>query len=293
MAEETAEPAVSNETVAAPAGDTEGTVVEQPQQQTEGADVADETPVVELNEEQKVSWSKLPPEIRKHANKLFTQKTQDIAAERQSLSQAKQLAQALTDQPDLTIEMLARQRGFQITKPQAQPPSAQEQAVKDAHLQALEEQFGPQAAQAIVGVAERLAEAKAEARVKPLADFHNQSVQERERQDAASAEEALGKEFPDYKQYVPQMQQIAQNLKPGPGMTKKEFARILYLAANPNRTSAQTTNAVVKKLTESAKAAQAPAQPVSTNRVATSLPAYKTFNEGFQAAYESAKRGEQ
>ena len=75
MAEETAEAAVVNETVATPAGDTDGAAVEQPKQQAEGADASDETPAVELNEEELKGWKDLPAPQRKFVNRLFTQKS--------------------------------------------------------------------------------------------------------------------------------------------------------------------------------------------------------------------------
>lgn len=294
MAEETAPVATDQApAVVATPGDTVGTAVEQTQEQTgQGAGPADETPVVELSEEQQKSWNTLPPDVRKQVNRIFTQKTQDFAKEREELSQVRQLAQALQANPDMTVEFLARGRGFEVKRVGTPNPTQQEKAVTDQHYTALEAQFGPEAAKAIMGAAEKIADSKAEARVKPLQEFHQRNEQERERADAASAVETLAKEFPDWETYKPQMTQLAQKLQPGPGMTKAEYARILYLSVNPNRTSAQQTKDVLKKLTEAGKSAEAPAQTVPNNRVAKTLPAEGNFEQRFKIAAEAAARGE-
>ena len=289
MAEETAT-AASNEQVAPAPGDTEGTAVEQPQQQTDkGADAADETPVVELSAEQQDSWAKFTPEQKRHFNKIMTPKFQELSAERKQYEHYKRLAEALEADPDTTVEMLARHRGFTVQRGQA--PTVQEQTVTDQHRAALEEQFGPQAANAIVAMVEKLADEKAQARTKPLQEHYQSQVTQAAQQEVQSAVDSLTKEFPDWKKYEPQMTQLAQKLQPGPGMSKLEFARILYKAANPG-SSVQQTNAVIEKLTKAAQAAEAPAQPVSTNRVAKSRPKDLSFEKGIQAAVEAATRGE-
>lgn len=294
MADETAQPVVSNEPVATPAGDTEGTAVavaaEQPQQQTEGADAADETPVVELSEEHRKSWNNLPPDLRKQVNRLFTQKTQEFAAEKQKYSSAAELYRALELNPDVTVEMMARQRGFQVVRPQAAQPTPQEQAVKDENLTALEAQFGPEAAKAIMAVSEQIADKKAEARIKPLQDHHQQTQRQQEQADAASAVDALTKEFPDWRDHEQKMIQLAERLPKG-DLTKTEYSRILYLAVNPGRTSAATTKAVIDQLNKSAKAAETPAQPVPNQRVASARPKGLSFDAAMKDAAQAASRG--
>lgn len=295
MADETAVPVVSDEPVTTPVGDTEGTAVavEQPQQQTAGADAADETPAVELSEEHRKSWATLPPEIRKQVNRIFTQKTQEIADERKKYGSYAQLAQALEADPDTTVELLAKHRGFEVRRPQAPVQTPQEQAVKDEHLAELEAQFGPAGAKAVLAVAEQIADRKAEARIKPLAEHHAQTQIAQEKAEATTAIEALTKEFPDWKQHEASMSQLAQKLSPGPGMSKLEYARLLYLGVSPNRTSAQTTKAVIDNLNRAAKAAETPAQAVPNNRVAKSRPQGLSFDKSFQAAAEAAGRGEE
>lgn len=292
MAEETAQPEASNETVAAPAGDTVGTAVEQPQQQTEGADVADETPVVELSAEQTEGWNKLPADQRKILNKLFTQKTQGIAEERKALEQYKRLHEALEADPDTTVELLARHRGFTVTRQQQVQPTPQEQQAKDETFLQLQEQFGPEAAALLFKAVEKRATDIAEAKVKPYQEFHQQTVDQARKAEVIDALQELGKEFPDYGQYVPQMNQLAQQLKPGPGITPKQFARMCYLAVAPGKTSAQQTKAVIEKINKAASAAEAPAQPVSSNRVAKSRPQGLSFEKSILAAAEAAGRGE-
>lgn len=295
MAEETAQPVVSDEPVATPVGDTEGTVAvdvagEQPQQQAVGADAADETPVVELSEDELKSWKDLPAPHRKFVNRLFTQKSQGIAEIRKRIGM---LDYALEKDPDGTVEALARSRGFQVTRPNAPAsPTAPQPPVPDEVRSELEAQFGEAGARAVLAAAEKMADSKAEARVKPYEAFHKQTLDEQNRKEAVDAELALKKEFPDYETYIPQMQQLAQKLQPGPGMTKAEYARILYIASNPSRTSAQTTNAVIQKLTRAANSAEAPAQAVPTQRVAKSRPTGLSFEKGMQAAAEAAARGE-
>lgn len=291
MAEDTAAPVVSNEQVATPVGDTTGTAVEQPQQQTEGAGAADETPVLELSAEQKEGWDKFTPEQKRHFNKIMTPKFQELSAERKQYEYYKRLAEALEADPDTTVELLARHRGFQVQRSQPANPTVQEQAVTDQHRVALEAQFGPDAANAIVAMVETLADKKAEARTKPLQDHYQSQVTQAAQQEVQSAVETLTKEFPDWKKYEPQMTQLAQKLQPGPGMSKIEFARILYRAANPG-SSVQQTNAVIEKITKAAQAAEAPAQSVSTNRVAKARPKGLSFDKSMQAAAEAAARGE-
>lgn len=290
MAEETAQPVADDQAqaVVATPGDTEGKAVEQPQQQTDpGAGAADETPAVELSEEQKASWNALPPEQRKHLNRLFTQKSQELAAAKKKYGHIEVLADALESRPDEVIEALARQRGFQISKP---APTPQEQSAKDAHAAELEAQYGPDGAKAILAAAERIVESK----IKPLQEYQQQTITQQQKAQAAAEIGALKQKYPDFDNFAPQMNQMAQQLglQPGPGATYGQLAEMLYLYATKDRVSAQQTKAVIDKLNQSARAAETPAQPVPSNRVAPTRPKDLSFDKQFAAAAEAATRGE-
>lgn len=253
---------------------------------TPGGSAADEAPVATLTEEQQKSWTNLPPEARKHFNRLYTQKTQELSAQKKEHENAVALVEALKDESrrGTTLEFIAKSLGYQVSKPEI--PAAQQ--AKDEIFTQLSEQFGEPAAQVILKAAEQIAEKK----VEPIQSARQQETQAAMARENKAIEEAFAAKHPDWKQYESRMTEIGQILRPGPGADKTAYIEHLYFLARRDGSEAQVVKEVAERMAKSAQSAEAPTSGISATRVAATIPTTGSFQERFKAAAELAKRGQ-
>ena len=229
-----------------------------------------------------------PVALRKALQKAFTQKTQKLAKEREELASVRDLVTALRDDPDATITALAKQAGFEITKPSATPEPAEDPV--EQVRSALAESLGPE----YEDLAERLApalakavKAEAERQAAPLKAVQVQQLQDAALREAEAEMTTFGKAHPDWKAHEAEMNKLGALVTPKPGMDPQQFLEMLYLTVKKDRAVSEATSKALTKMQKSAEAGAKSDGGVSADKVALS----PTKNLTFQEAAALAKRG--
>jgi len=272
--QETATPAPEDPQGSAPVvGDTDaGATAEQTQvggQPTEATSPSQTDDEVVPEGLDSSTWAAMPKTERKKLNQYFTQRTQKVSAREKELEQTiaalNQAAQSLPQQPQA-------------------PPAPAEDALA---LQAIEQAFGPEVAQAL----DKLTQAR-------VAPVRAELQQERATAHAGKLEteyQAFMHENPGAKALEPVMTQIAQTFRPH-GMPMREYFDALHTLAlkQSGQLEADITRRVTERITASGKAAEPPSAGVSPNRVTPTPPdlSKMSWSEALKAATDAAKRGE-
>lgn len=278
-----------------PSGDTPEATTETTPQQTEkaageGATAETETAISDKDWEE---ISKLPTEDqRKRMNQAFTQKTQALAAERKELQAVKMIVETLQRDPQGTLEALGKHYGVKFGAEQA--PATQEKSI-DAMVEKMRTALGPELdflADKLAPVMQEMAKGLVEQEVKPVKEW-----QEKARKVQAEREtEAILQKFtakrPDWKQPEIQskMDGLAKQIS-NQGMDEVEYLDMLYTIATKNRSEAEQTKTVIKKMQAAAANAEPSDNGVSPGKVSHSAPKFKGLNDAFDSAFEAAKKG--
>lgn len=273
MADETATVAVDQAPEAIPetAGDTN--TASQPAEQTAQAP---DQPVASADEpllsaEEFSKHANDPVALNKALQKAFTQKTQ-------KLSEAKRMYEAYQGNPEGFARAVAQRHGLSIAAPAPAP------AEVDMLASALEPVLGRDGAATVKQAFTKIVE---------------QTVQPLYAKAALSESQAVLDGFrakhSDFAEVEPVMAQWGAELFGGAIPATSDQNKVLdalYKLATYDRKSAAQTKAVVDRINAAVASAEPQTQGVAPNRVAPSVPAYKSASEGFDAAIAAAKRGE-
>lgn len=272
MADETATAGgdQATEAVPTPAGDTQAAAP--PAEQTAQAP---DQPVAsaddQLLSEEELGKYQDPKEAVKAMQRAFTQKTQ-------KLSEARKLADAYQRDPIGFTRAVAKHHGLSLVEPQAAPPEA------DVLATALAPHIGSDQAAA---VKQYIAQA-IERTVQPL--YAKAALSE-----SQAVLENFKSKHSDFETVEPQMAQLGQEFFGGSipaHLDQNKVLDALYKLATYDRQSTQSIKAAIAKVNNAVASSEPQTQGVAPNRVAPSVPAYKTPGEGFDAAIAAAKRGE-
>lgn len=229
-----------------------------------------------------------PVALKKALHKAFTQKTQKLAAERRQLASYRDLIASLESDPDATIEALAKQAGFEVTK--AQATTTKEADAVETIKTVLSESLGPE----YEDLAERLApaltkavKAEAERAIAPIRSTQEQQLEASMLREANAEMERFGKSHPDWKTYEDEMNRLGNLLQPKPGMDPQAFLDLLYLAAKKDQAIADATGKALTKMQRTAEATVQAGGGVAADKVAMTPAKPLTFKD----AAALAKRG--
>ena len=218
------------------------------------------------------------------AQKVFTQKTQALAADRKALEEWQPLIEGMKSNPAATLEQVATHFGFTLSRKDAttvQKHTAEAMAGLPEELAFLKPVFEAQAAQI-------LAAAKAE--IAPIKEAHTAMVSEAAAAETLSTLKAFEKEHPGWKKHEAAMIAMGQKILPGKDMTDSEYMEILYRQVTAGIDEAERTKKTVEKINRSAAASESQTPGISDKRVEHALPPPDKRN--IHAAFEAAKRGE-
>jgi hypothetical protein len=241
-----------------------------------------------ITDEQAEALKDDPIALRKSLQKAFTQKTQQLAAERKEMATYKDLIDAYKADPKATIEALARNAGLEVKSPEetAKPAEDPVEVVRAA----LAESLGPE----YEDLAERLApalakavKAEAERATAPLRSMQEQQLQEAALNEANAEMEHFGKQHPDWKEYEAEMNELGAMLTPKPGMKPQQFLKMLYMTVKGDKAIAEATSKALTKMQRSAEGGAKTTGSVAADKVAMTPTKPLTFTE----AAALAKRG--
>lgn len=250
-----------------------------------------------ISETDWTAFSKLDPaKQRAELNKRWTQKTQELAAQRKAIEPHAELIKALqTDLPG-TVRQLAQQAGLTVApKPEEKAAVETAASIADASAEAVKQALGPELdflagplTKAIQTVAEQVAKTVAAQAVKPLEEQTSQIVSHAATEQVKAIEAAFAQKHPDWKQYEPRMVELGQTMQPGPGMTELDYLESLYKLASFDDQIAAAGKKAVVRLAKGAEDAEREPQSVKETQVQKTPPANATLSDAFAAA----KRGE-
>lgn len=255
------------------------------------ADEPDETTEPEDTGLTEKELAALSPKERANAEKWqakLTQRAQKLSATEKALEEWQPLIEGMKTNPHATLEQVAKQLGFKISKAEAKAIENHTEAAMaelPEGLEFLKPVFEKQAAQI-------LAAAKAE--VAPIKEAHAAMVQEAAAAETQSELAAFSKEFPGWEKHEAAMIQMGERILPGKGMSTSEYMGILYREVTKGIDTAERTKKTVEKINKSAAASESPTPGVNTSRVSTVKPAEfaaMSNSQRLRAAHEAAKNG--
>ncbi len=303
MSQETVTTPTADEPSTAPGtDDTQATPqpAEQPDQaQDQPSEGAEQEPLTEESETDanvKELYKRLDEaglsDLKKHNSRVFTQKTQEIAARRADVEkQAKELEQsaaliaALRENPQDTVRNMAKQLGLSVAEPQ------QQQQAENKAVEKLEALFGPDVTQQMLPALREIAQEM----VQPL----QQTVEQDRAAQAQKTAEGVWKQFqsdnPDWQKHEAGMADVAKRIVPQVGTSQRQYLDMLLFLAKRDNIEADAAQKAVARINQAAATAENPRQGVPSNRVAPAPPkdiAARNLNDQFEAAVDAARRGE-
>jgi hypothetical protein len=231
-----------------------------------------------------------PGALRKALLKGYTQKTQQLASQRNELGTWAQVREAYAHDPVATMKALAAQSGLEIRDPKAEAiqQTAQEQGDQlITKLRATLDPFGlGDAAEALAPVFRELATQAATSATEPIRKQNEQIVSESAQRESAAVIESFGKKYPDWKTHEPKMVELSQKIQPAEGMDPLEWMEHLYTLAAKDSLIDRGIASALDKMKTSAQSGGA-SRTVAGHHVAERPGKLPSFAE----AYEAAKRG--
>jgi len=232
-----------------------------------------------------------PAALKKALLKGYTQKTQQLAAQRNELGTWGQIADAFKENPAATLKALGAQMGLEIRDPQATAAATTAEAKGDQMIAQMREKLEPlglgDVADVLAPLIRDLATQAAGEAIEPLRAQATKLADESAQRETVAVLDAFGKKFPDWKQYDKQMTDLSKKLQPN-GMNELEWMETLYHLVTREKSIAKATEAAIAKMTTSAQHAEKPSSAVAGDKVTAKAP----NGASFRSAFEAAKRGE-
>jgi hypothetical protein len=269
---------------------------EKPKAETPPKETADEPELLSKEE-----VAKLTPEQQanyKKMQKVYTQKTQKLAAERKKLEQWNDVIEAYEQDPKAVLRTLAKQNDLKLAEEAAteQKTSAVAAEKADGMQVKLRTLLGEENQALADGLAqifrEELQAASKQVVASELEPIKNrqQALEMEAVQKSTVADlEGLTSRHPDWKEYEPKMMEIANKWTPAANanMDTAEYLDTLYRLASLDADEATQTKKVIDRLNKSAKAAEPAKEAVNSQITTPARPKKPTIQE----AYDAAKKG--
>jgi hypothetical protein len=229
-----------------------------------------------------------PDKLRKELQRAFTKKTQKLAELRKDLEPYRDLIAAMRDDPEATIQALARQAGYDLTKPQETPPTAVDPLTEVKTV--LAESLGPEyedLAERLAPAVMRSAELIAKRTIQPLQEAQQTQLQTQVANEAQSEIAKFAESHPDWQQHEAAMNQLAAVLQPKPGLGTQRYLELLYREVTGDKAVAAKTKQTIARMQRSAEESSAQPSAVGADKVSVSTTGPPTFKQ----AAEFARRG--
>ncbi len=236
-----------------------------------------------------------PVKQRAELNRVFTQKTQELAALRKPLEAQKDLLDALESDPTKTITQLAEQLGLKISPSSAETKVTETAATAvDTALESFRQALGPELdfladklGPAMKSMAENIAKTVIDQNVGPLKQQQETLLSRAAAEQTAATMKTFGEKHPDWKTHEPAMVKLMGQLQPN-GMAEADYLDLLYQHVTRDTTIADAVKKAMDRITKGAKDADTGDRPTSETKVTDTPPRMPSVMEAFQAA----KRGE-
>lgn len=230
-----------------------------------------------------------PAKQRAELNRVFTQKTQGLSAERKRLERLERytdLIDAYETDPAGTIQQLADQHG--LAKPPVPEKPAQPSAGESPYLADAKAALGPDLdflATPVAALLEKIAGPLTE-KIGKLESQTTSFVTKASEAEVDGHMAAFEKAHPDWKQHEPAMLKLG--LQPGQGMSAMDYLEACYKLVTYDSQIDKAKAAAVTKLSEAAEKADKDTQTVPGKQVTLTAPKKASMRDAFAAA----KRGE-
>jgi hypothetical protein len=219
----------------------------------EAAGQEEEAAIALLGREAYDSVRSDPAKLSKALHKSYTQKMQQMSAHRDFLRQWQ-------EDPEAVIEHYAKEYGYNVSKPDPAQEIADEVTNLFAGL------FGDEHAKQMVPGIEKLVNRVLDQRIKPLEDGVNETQRDTALQQVTATLERFTKEYPDWKQYEADMEELGKKLMPN-GLEDYEYMEILYNKVKGKTAAADAADAAIKRRDNSIRNGAPPTAGVPPKKV--------------------------
>jgi hypothetical protein len=189
--------------------------------------------------------------LYKSLNKGYTQKYQQIAADRQFLEQVRA-------NPKAVLLAAAQNMGLKVIDPEEAGTQAHTEAVVDQTMESMVQLFGPDLAPAVEPVMRRMIQQIVDSQVAPLRQTQEALQQQSYQKQAEAYAGTFRARHSDLTPEVEaKMLEIGKTIYPNEGITPDQYLETLYTIA----TASGQAQKVAKVAAERIKAAQSGAEP--------------------------------
>jgi hypothetical protein len=219
----------------------------------EGKEDDEDDPVLGLTPQELAEIKSSPAlsKLYKSLNKGYTQKYQQIAADRQFLEQVRA-------NPKAVLLAAAQNMGLKVLDPQEVGTQANTEAVVDETMQSMVQLFGPDLAPAVEPVMRRMIQNIVDSQVAPLRQTQEALQQQSfEKQAQAYAGTFRARHADLTPEVEAKMIEIGNTIYPNEGISPDQYLEVLYTIA----TAGGQAQKVAKVAAERIKAAQSSAEP--------------------------------
>ncbi len=243
--------------------------------------------------------SKLSAKDRKlyeKAQKVFTQKTQKIAAERKeyenfrkTFDEWKPLIDAFTNDPDSAIKQIAERRGLKFAPQDTPIPEQAKETVAQLpeEWQFLKPVFDTLAQRVRE---ETLREVRGE--IEPIRAAQDMAISNAVAAETKSTLEAFSAKYPGWQKLEPKMLELGAKFMPAEGaMTDFEYMETLYKLVNEPQTNADQTRRVIDKINKVVENSEPITNGTPEARVEHIMPNDVTPRNRLRKAAEAARQG--
>lgn len=274
------------------AGDTDSGVEDGDQEETGEADADPDTEsdsIDLIGQDRFDALKGNPAALRDELNRAATKKFQQLSKQRKELEPYADLIRGLDEDPQGTVEALARQLGINLSGP---PAKVEKQVAEmgDQIRDAVREALGPEyedIADKLAPAMRRVAEMVAAETAKPLVAEHDRLIQESALRESVAVIEQFEKSNPGWRKHEPAMVELSKKLMPQKGMSEREYMDILYTVVTRDASEGDRTKRIVERINKSTRTDSATTRVRSAD-VIVKPSALPTFEE----AAAAARRGE-
>jgi hypothetical protein len=223
-----------------------------------------------------------PAALHKALVKAYTQKTQELGAERQIIAAYKR-------DPEKTLRILADHHKLKFADPT--PPTPGEKTVDEINV-ILEEALGPDLAGKLKPAFEKLAKRVVGSEIEPVRQHMDNQLANAALAETSAVMSKFETKYPDWKKHEPKMLEIARSVQPAPGTEAIAYMETLYKLATFDLSDADRVRTTVDRIKNAASASDKPSGSVPGNKVSPTPKKFKSVDDAVSAAFEAAKRGE-
>lgn len=230
-----------------------------------------------------------PAKVLAELNKVFTQKTQTLAAERKALTKAQpymELIEAFETDKEGTLAKMAKEMGFTLNKDTVQTEAAAKPAVDDT-IAEFKKSLGPEyeyLAEALAPAVSALVQRVTAGAVEPLKKEQATILSKQAEDETTKVMAAFETKRPGWKKHEPAMLALSQKVQPH-GMGELDYLDHLYTMVTMDERIADGVKQHIAKVTKAAAESEgAPGSTVPDGQVKTPAPGKPSFREAAAAA---------